>query len=255
MRPLSRSIAVAWVLPVLWLACHAAAEPAGSGEAGSRPDGFEAAPAATANESAAVQVDSMLSSGAAGTTASSGGAGAASPSVQAMEIMREAQDGAAESDLSRLPPRAAARSARQAATAGANGAADEGGLRDMGKTALQWLKDTLPWLRKEPDEDSVAARHSTDGLASPFEDGKTVRSVPVGAADHAGALVPPQTAPGAALGNDSNARGPAIGSTQNTVSEVIEFARVVLGHPMTWLGVALFVIGALALSKFDRRPK
>jgi hypothetical protein len=31
--------------------------------------------------------------------------------------------------------------------------------------------------------------------------------------------------------------------------------RMVVGHPMTWLVVALFAIGGYAMSRFDRRPK
>lgn len=259
MRSLSRFIAVALALPLLWLADHAVADPAGSGEAGSGQGTFEAAPAATANESAAVQVESMLSSGEP-RTASSGSADTTSSSAQAMEIMRDAQAGAAEHEASRPPQRTGAGPTRPHAGAGAGAGAhaDEGGLRTAGKAALQWLKAALPWFGKAADEDSsakTASGHPAGWLASPFEDRKAIRSIPAGAAAHADASVMPQSAPGAALGYDSNARGPALGATQNAISEVIEIARMVLEHPMTWLGVALFVIGALALSKFDRRPK
>ena len=32
-------------------------------------------------------------------------------------------------------------------------------------------------------------------------------------------------------------------------------AWTVFGHPMTWLVVALFAIGGIAVKRFDRRPK
>ena len=199
----------------------------------------------------------MLSSGDA-RTASSGSADTTSSSAQAMEIMRDAQAGAAEDEASRPPQRTGAGPTRPHAGAGAGAHADEAGLRTAGKAALLWLKVALPWLGKAADEDSsanTAPRHPTGWLASPFDDGKAIRSIPAGAAAHADASVMPQSAPGVALGYDGNARGPALGAAQNAISEVIEIARMVLEHPMTWLGVALFVIGALALSKFDRRPK
>ena len=42
---------------------------------------------------------------------------------------------------------------------------------------------------------------------------------------------------------------------QNLVQVFARLVREVLEHPLTWLVVSLVVVGAIAMKKFDRRPK
>jgi len=116
-------------------------------------------------------------------------------------------------------------------------------VRSMGKAAVQWIKGVLPWSgdRDESPDTEVnwsngPSRHSGSAAAVLLE----------GSGDAARAS------------NDTANRGeearPA-GSQRNLLRDGIEAAREVLTHPMTWLVVALCIIGAIAFSLADRRPK
>jgi hypothetical protein len=229
---------------------HAAADPVKSDDARSGLGGGEASPTATLNLPAAVQVEPMPSAGDAKAVLPGGLQASSSPSAQALDIMREVRSGAAPAGE---PQRAAKASARQPAMADPKEAANELDLRESAKAVLLWLKEAMPWTRKQADDDT--ARHVQDWRESVREDAQPQRNPAAATAQGADGPVAAQVRPGAGLGYDSNPRLQTYGAEQNVMREIVDIARIVLDHPMTWLVVALFVVGALVVSKFDRRPK
>jgi len=199
----------------------------------------------------------LLEEGATATAAAS----AASGSALAVEIIKEAEAGTAAIETPRQPGRENVRSATQPTAPGpsarspAGGNDDPWGLRDMGKTALQWVKDAVPWLRSEEDSRDAGQNKSLDAAdwsASPLEGGQAGRGARL-------ASNPPPVAgqgvdPLSTVGYGDPARPKAAGPEENIVRMIIDVLREVLEHPMTWLVLSLFVIGGFVVKKIDRRP-
>jgi hypothetical protein len=194
-------------------------------------------------------------------TAATAAASAASGSALAVEIIKEAEAGTAATETPRQPARENARSAAQPTAPGPSarpptgGNDDPWGLRDMGKTAVQWVKDAVPWLRS--DEDSRDAGQNkpldtADWSASPLDGGQAGRGARL-ASDP-----PPATGPGAyplsTVGYGDPDRPKVAPPDENIVRMIIDVLREVLEHPMTWLVISLFVIGGIVVKRIDRRP-
>lgn len=192
-----------------------------------------------------------LGDGAAQTAASS-----PSGSALAAELINEAGAGVNAPDAPQRPRREEARGAGPSAShalpaARGQAAADDDpwGLRELGKATVHWVKETLPWLRSDTDEQERAAavHDAADWSASPLD--RDARHAP---------NRPPAASPTVdvdAIANVANA-GPArvFDPEQNVIRVVINTLREVLEHPMTWLVVSLFVIGAVVVKRIDRRP-
>lgn len=239
-------------LSLLW-AGMAAAGPVDSDDAEKPSGGMNQLPDPPPAGIAALPTGTPLPSSAARPATAGSAESTPAPSVQAAEIIREAEAGAAAAD----PPAPAARQSTQsgpAATA-ARAPEAENSLREFGKAAVHWLKDSVPWLRgNEQDEDAQkpTVMDSAEWSASALEGDKSARSANMGDVRlHGPAGAPPVAAAGLGSANPL----PWLDPQRNIVLEAIELVRVVVGHPMTWLVVALFAIGGYAVSKLDRRPK
>jgi len=191
---------------------------------------------------------------------------ATSDSELAAQMLKEADAGAVAAEATHAPRRDGTRTKAQPASDSADvgqvqakkpankAGGDPWELRDMGKAAVQWVKDSLPWLT---DNDSAH-----DG--SPQLLGAADWSAPALAGGGAregrpGASQLPHAAPSSDLttgvGYGGSDKRSATGSGQNLVHAVVEALREVLAHPMTWLVAALFVVGGIVVKKIDRRPK
>jgi len=250
-----RTAATLWVFSLLLLALRATAGPVTGDEAASAPMGSEAAPAGESG---------LTSPPLSGTGTASGqqGSGDVKPagSALALELLKEAEAGAPANEAQRRAARPAAQTATAPAPSGprsrsqATEAEADGGLREMGKAAVHWLKESLPWLRQDAEDDD--RRHSAlsgtaDWSESPLEGGKGGRGGALMPAD--GVAMAP-VGPDAAVGYGSSTRRTP-DPQHNLIQEFLQVVRVVLEHPMTWLIVALFLVGGMAIRKFDRRPK
>jgi len=194
-------------------------------------------------------------------TAATAAASAASGSALAVEIIKEAEAGTAAIETPRQPGRESARSAAQPTAPGPSarpptgGNDDPWGLRDMGKTAVQWVKDAVPWLRS--DEDSRDAGQNkpldaADWTASPLEGGQAGRGA--GLASNPPHVAGPGRDPLSTVGYGDPARPKVADAEENLVRILVKQLREVLEHPMTWLVISLFVIGGIVVKKIDRRP-
>lgn len=195
---------------------------------------------------------------------------ASSAAALAAKILEEAQAGAsAEEEAASKPRKHAAHpaaSAPAAAASAASGAAasapatrtaarkpEESPLREAAKAAVEWVKDAVPWLRSEGDDDNQPStpRQAVDwdgsveggargpgGLA-----GSNLAGAGIGGGGAAGVILPP----------------PKPESSEEVqrqlLRDAIEMFTALISHPMTWLVIALFVIGGYAMGKIDRRPK
>lgn len=258
-----RPAATLWLLSLLLLARCAAAGPVAVDEAASAPMGIEAAPAGAPGVATA-PLDGLATS----TTGVAGGRPAnndAAPagSALALELLKEAEAGASASDGVRRTPRATAQTAGTPPPAVPTSRSQtgegesDGALREIGKAAVHWLQESLPWLRKDPEEDD--RRHNAmpgmaDWSESPLEGGKAGRGGRVGAMVPADGAALAEAGPDTAVGYGSSAQR-APDPQHNLIQEFIQLLRTVLEHPMTWLIVSLFVAGGIAIRKFDRRPK
>jgi hypothetical protein len=268
MRPVFRAFAVLLILPWLALASSVCAGPVTVDDAPGQTEGANGAPATLPGLLPAAQGEALLAPGgaakAAAPAASASGDSHASSSAMAAEMLKEAEAGAAATE----PPRKATRANAQAAgpttasSASARNQAraidDERRLREVGKAALHWLKETIPWLRSDADEGDGHRNgppQAADWSASPLEGGRTGGNAFAGSphtANPAG-QVPPD--PGSSVGYGSTAPPKFLAPEENIVQVFAKVVREVLEHPMTWLVVALVVVGAIAVKKFDRRPK
>ena len=188
-------------------------------------------------------------------------ASAAAGSELAAQMIKEAEAGAVAAEASHAPRRDGDGSVMRPHATGtqarkpANDTDDPWRLRDIGKAALRWAKDAVPWLS---DDDEVhdhkqQVLHNADWAASPLDGGATRNARPgAGAQPHAGASPDPMNQVGYGDGDTDKPR--AAGSQHNVIGEIIGVLRLVLEHPMTWLVVSLFVIGGIVVKKIDRRP-
>ena len=250
------------VAMALLLAAPAVSGPVSGDTAEASVNGSPALPGQSSDPPAAAPIEAPLAAGAR-PAVSAGSDATANTSQQAAEIMREAQADATTADTPQPAPRPGAQATRPAATntpptsASTQPPGIEDDFRKAGKAALQWLKDTVPGLRKEPqdDEGSRATVEVIEWSASPLDGSKANSHAGVGtlrSADRSGTV---PLALGTAAVYGSNAPTQGLGPQGNIVREIIDVFRMVVEHPMTWLIVALFVIGGYAMSKFDRRPK
>lgn len=190
-------------------------------------------------------------------------AAASSPSGSALavEIIKEAEAGAAVAEAPRGPRRdgANAMAPPPVPNPGTRNQPSTGddpwGLRDMGKTAVQWVKEAVPWLRS--DEDGPAASQNikldaADWSSSPLEGGQAGRGARL--ASNPPPVAGPGLDPMSAVGYGDPARPKVVDPEGNLVRVVINVLREVLEHPMTWLVLSLVVIGGIVVKKMDRRP-
>lgn len=197
-----------------------------------------------------------------GASAASAGSG----SELAAQMIKEADAGAATTEASHPPRRDNTRGREQSASASApagqmqvrqpadKAAGDPWGLRELGKAALQWAKNSLPWLADEEStgHDKQPLPDTVDWAAAPLAGGTATGAGPgANALPHAG----PPSDLGASLGYGGTDKRWAMGSDQNLVRVVMEALREVLAHPLTWLVAALFVVGGIVVKWIDRRPK
>ena len=182
-------------------------------------------------------------------------ASAATGSALAVEIIKEADAGAATAEAPRNPARDGARAAPAptAPTPSARNQArpddDPWGLRDMGKTAVRWVKDAVPWLRSDEDERDAGRAVSLDEADWAGGTGRGAKPGHAHPPAGAGAAGPESTV----VYGDAARPKPAEHG-ENAVRMVLDVIREVLEHPMTWLVAALFVIGGIVVKKIDRRP-
>jgi hypothetical protein len=197
------------------------------------------------------------------TGAADDGAAALDPAAVA-EIVREVEIGAALAEEApasqparRKSPAAPAPAASKPGRAASAPAFDDSpySLRGRSRAAWEWVKETLPWLDKKvepvgPQEGVVYDPLGVSG--SPFD--TTLGAAGIG---------------GAGFGAGRGSAGPgAYGSAPPTpgadssserviemIRDAVAMVREAVTHPMTWLVVSLFVIGGVAIRKFDRRPK
>ena len=248
MRCSSRPIAALLILALQAFAGGAAAGPVSAGEATDGTADASTAPALSAR---------LLNESVAATAAAS----AASGSALAVEIIKEAEAGTAAVEAPREPRREGARPAAQPTTSSpstrppVSTADDPWGLRDMGKTAVQWVKGAIPWLRSDedtPDASKNLTLDAADWSGSPLEGGQPGRG---GRPVSNPPLVAGQGGdPLSSVGYGDPSRPKVAPLEENIVRVVINVLREVLEHPMTWLVISLFVIGGIVVKRIDRRP-
>lgn len=179
----------------------------------------------------------------------------------AAEIMKEAANArgseqAHDKQRANTRPAGPARAASGAGSERTRQTEDAWDLRDMGKSALQWLKQGVPWLRSDADEENEAERpvnleaidwSRLDGSAAAGGNRTAVTVLPAPAHD-----APRDPLSTVGYGNAAAPAAPEPGL--NVLRWISDIVRTVLEHPMTWLVVSLFVIGAIVVKKIDRRP-
>lgn len=187
-------------------------------------------------------------------TVEAGAASAPTGSALVLEMLKEADASATlQGDAQPARPRnrdSAAPAAGAAATS-AKSKQDDGqsGLRDIGKAAMRWAKHMVPWLRSEDDEADAARAEALrqpgwSGSALDRDAQRTRRLA------EAGAHAPSQTE---VIHGDAQ-RQQRLGGDHEQLRDIIDGLRLVLEHPMTWLVIALFVIGGFVVKRIDRRP-
>lgn len=226
--------------------------------------GSWAGPVPAAEADAAVPTSALAdlsprAPGAGMTLSAEAAASAPAGSALAVEMIKEAGAGASVADTPRSRAREATGNAAQAAAPKApppkpaNAADDPWGLRDLGKAAVQWAKQSIPWLRKAEDERDAARSvtlHPADWSASPLEPGQPARRADLSHNPPAGAGEDPLSAPS----YGEAAQQKMADAEQNAARVLFNAVREVLDHPMAWLVAALFVIGGVVVKKIDRRP-
>jgi hypothetical protein len=212
----------------------------------------EAAPLASPALTTPALGEALTATGAARSAAPTQ-ADAASPSAVAAEIIKEVQAGAGAAEPTRPVPRPAT-AATSAARTSPRADADDDALREWGKAAVAWVKQTIPWLRKDEEEERRPQATGLDQAGwneSPLEPGKA------GHASRNDALPAINTAPndpGTSVGYGAAPRAASYEPSTNLIREIIDTVRTVLEHPMAWLVGVLVIIGAIAVKKLDRRP-
>lgn len=187
-------------------------------------------------------------------------ASASTGSALAVEIITEAGAGATAAEAPRTPRRDAPHTPPQTPAQLARNQApaddDPWGVRETAKAAVHWVKDAVPWLRSDDDARDAGravAPDQADWSASPLEGGAQ-RGARPGTA-HLPTANAATTDPLTTVGyGDATPRPKYASAEPNIVRVVIETIREVLEHPMTWLVLALLVIGGIVVKKIDRRP-
>jgi hypothetical protein len=187
---------------------------------------------------------------------------ASSATAMAVEIMKEAATNTRGSEPPHHTQRAntqtagparAASSTGQERTRPAEGAWD---LREMGKAAVVWMKRGVPWLSSEADEENEAEQtvslekidwSSLDGAAA--AGGSRTAVTPLSGTGREAPRDPLST-----VGYGNSVPPGTAERDLNVLRWIIDVIRPVIEHPMTWLVVSLFVIGAIVVKKIDRRP-
>lgn len=134
---------------------------------------------------------------------------------------------------------------------------DEWSLRKLGKAAVHWIKETVPWLRSDADQGGTghsAALAGADWSTSPLDGRATDRNPRGNTTQLPDALRDVSLDPTPTGRFGKNMAPPVLEPEQNLVSTVFSVVGEVVEHPMTWLVVCLFVIGGAVVKKIDRRP-
>lgn len=173
---------------------------------------------------------------------------AASAAMLAAELMREADVTTNAGEALPAPKRLAAQQAGQVPKtvtmpeqrrASVDG--DDWDLKVLGRSAVGWLKERVPWLDANGTSDAIGSSTTkvewADGTSNPQS---------VGTADMAPRY--------GSKPQDTGGRTQP-GYERNVVREFVQLIRDLLDHPMTWLVIVLFVVGGIVMSKADRRPK
>lgn len=130
-------------------------------------------------------------------------------------------------------------------------------LRGRSKAAWEWVKETLPWLEQKDEAEAPREPVVYDPLGvtgSPFD--TTLGARGAGGVGFGGGLG--ATGSGAYGAVPAAPGGSPDASADNVMALIRDAVRIVeeaVAHPMTWLVIALFVIGGFAMKRFDRRPK
>ncbi len=181
-----------------------------------------------------------------------------SASALAAEILKEAEVEATLTAQPRVQRQASGQavdaSAKPTSRDQANVGDDPLGLRQFGKDTVLWIKDTLPWLRSD-ESDSATDRTRAVYWSTTLLNGDAPRSgaQPV-------SLAPPGTTGGGTFDRALSVGGAHAQTTtlfapeENLLRRALQAVGEVLGHPMTWLVISLFVIGGIVAKKIDRRP-
>lgn len=218
--------------------------------------GRDAPPVFTTNAGLAATPSLAASAGAAPATQSTESAS----STLATELFKEVAAGANAAEP--LRPKATAAHSRPAAAAAgrdeANADPDDMSLRDWGKSAVQWARQNVPWMREDPDAQhsagDSAVPHAADWSASPLSGGPVARGTPVDPRLLAGTSGTASPDPVSADSYGGSGAQAVWGTERNLVRATVDFCRAVVEHPLTWLVVALIAIGSIVVRKIDRRP-
>lgn len=266
MRPVSCHRAALWALTLFLLVGSATAGPVSADDLQGRSDESGALQLTLPAPSTDALGEGLAASAAAKAASASASDPGASSSALAAEIIKEA--GATESiaEPTRKAQRANGQAASTAAPASASPrnqapAADaEQSLRAMGKAAVDWLKQSVPWLRDDAD-DGGADKHAslgdaTDWSTSALGGGQSGQNAMPGTMQVPTATGQLPSGPGynEGIGN-ATAQAMVEDPNQNLIRIIAKYVREVLEHPMTWLVLSLVVVGAIAMKKADRRPK
>ncbi|MBN8508009.1 MAG: hypothetical protein J0L57_05295 [Burkholderiales bacterium] len=189
----------------------------------------------------------------------------------AVEILREAGVGdAANAADAGHPARGSRQQAVQAngvrpdtagrASAGGVPAEDEAlrEVKEFGKSAITWLKGTVPWLQTDEANGAAGSHGGEDSVEWAAGHGAMARTGARGSGlsgmdAAAGSLRPSADSAAFDDGTSRGSRRPDY--ERNLVREAVAMIQEVLAHPMTWLVISIFVIGGIAMSLADRRPK
>ena len=255
-----RIAAAAWLIPICVSMSIANAEPVTDTAPEVLPRPGDTMPNAPLDPTEAGQVGATAPPARIGLAASSSVDSTPSPAEDAAAIISEALAGAAAPAATRPATPSARQAARAASSARPHArlAEDDVDLKEMGKRALSLLKQVLPGQIGDADKegaDDRAVTDSADWSTSPLDGITQPHGGHIGAAPTITGLGAAQSMTNALAGGSGDANLAGHSADVNIVREIVDAIRMVFGHPMTWMIVALFAIGGIAVSKFDRRPK
>lgn len=122
-------------------------------------------------------------------------------------------------------------------------------VRDFGKAAVQWVKGALPWRSDDAHDGPATVPTEINWADGPSREvGAAIKLIVESGQDKSA------TRSDAGAGNTAS-DAKAGTSAGNLVRDGIQAAQKFLSHPMTWLVLSLVVIGVIAMSLADRRPK
>jgi hypothetical protein len=181
----------------------------------------------------------------------------------AAEILREAQaeatGGASDEPrpTGRRPNALAAKPAKPENATAAAAAQDDWGLRKLGRAAVHWIQESVPWFRGRPGDGGEAPSPVgwSDASLSGSPDAQGQQDRNPNSTVIADAPASRHSEPPSGASYQGAAQHEARDSGHNLIREAVKAVQEVLGHPMTWLVISLVVVGSVLVSVVDRRPK